>query len=282
MAGENVTERIVRKVFSRRSTSSCTSTATTSRRRADGSGGRSPRSPRSFPSLSEDSPCEPIFVREALGRPLEWTGVLPRWSRERVDRSLPRALSLRAIARGCRGGAMNVLAGLAVGVVRALRRRVRDWATPPRSALRRVRPPRASATDSSGCTKRASRSHPRSSSRARSPPAPSRSSHRGRDRLALRRAGSCSRGRGIPRAYFGSARALLMREVRRRGPTVCATSSRRSRPGVRYASAATLAAPARPAAGGVRSLPEAGTHAGHRYPRSRSSRRSSPTRRATA
>jgi hypothetical protein len=52
------------------------------------------------PALSEDFTVEPIFVREALGRPLVWTGALPARLEARVDRSLPRGLSLRSIVEG--------------------------------------------------------------------------------------------------------------------------------------------------------------------------------------
>jgi hypothetical protein len=50
--------------------------------------------------LSEDFTVEPLFVREALGRPLVWTGVLPARLESRVDRSLPRGLTLRSIVEG--------------------------------------------------------------------------------------------------------------------------------------------------------------------------------------
>ena len=43
---------------------------------------------------------EPIFVREAIGCPLVWTGVLPAGHESRVDRSLPRGLTLRLIVEG--------------------------------------------------------------------------------------------------------------------------------------------------------------------------------------
>jgi hypothetical protein len=52
------------------------------------------------PALSDDFTVEPVFARPALGRPLEWTGVLPARLEARVDRSLPRGLSLRAIVEG--------------------------------------------------------------------------------------------------------------------------------------------------------------------------------------
>lgn len=98
MAGENVTERVVRKVFSesldlvvhidrddlprddvgiRRQVSEITAVA---------------------PALSEGFTCEPVFTRPALGRPLEWTGAIPAGLEDRVDRALPRGMSLRRVA----------------------------------------------------------------------------------------------------------------------------------------------------------------------------------------
>ncbi len=101
MAGENVTEHIVRKVFSesldlvvhldrddlppgelegiRRQVTEITAVV---------------------PALREDFTVEPIFVREALGKPLVWTGTLPTSLETRVDRSLPEDLTLRRIVEG--------------------------------------------------------------------------------------------------------------------------------------------------------------------------------------
>jgi len=51
------------------------------------------------PSLHDDFSTEPVFVRERLGAPLEWTGVVPPGS-ERLERCLPEGLSLPAILEG--------------------------------------------------------------------------------------------------------------------------------------------------------------------------------------
>jgi pilus assembly protein CpaF len=101
MAGENVTERIVRKVFSQ----SLDLVVHLDRddippNDTDGIRRQIMEIVAVVPALSEDFTVEPIFVREALGRPLEWTGMLPARLESRVDRSLPRGLSLRAIVEG--------------------------------------------------------------------------------------------------------------------------------------------------------------------------------------
>jgi pilus assembly protein CpaF len=101
MAGENVTERIVRKVFSQ----SLDLVVHLDRddippNDTDGIRRQVMEIVAVVPALSEDFTVEPIFVREALGRPLEWTGMLPARLESRVDRSLPRGLSLRAIVEG--------------------------------------------------------------------------------------------------------------------------------------------------------------------------------------
>jgi pilus assembly protein CpaF len=88
MAGENVTERIVRKVFSeaidlvvhvdrddvvhgeqriRRQVTEITAVS---------------------PSLAEGFTCEPIFERRGLGQPLEWTGAVPPRLEGRIARVL--------------------------------------------------------------------------------------------------------------------------------------------------------------------------------------------------
>jgi len=47
------------------------------------------------PTLGEEQTFEPIFVRRALGAPLEWTGALPPGLETRVERALPRGTRLR-------------------------------------------------------------------------------------------------------------------------------------------------------------------------------------------
>jgi len=52
---------------------------------------------KSLPSVGDDQSFEPIFVRGALGRPLEWTGAIPPALEARVDRGLAPGSSLRAL-----------------------------------------------------------------------------------------------------------------------------------------------------------------------------------------
>ena len=49
------------------------------------------------PSLGAEQTFEPIFVRDGLGRPLEWTGALPPGLEERLDRALPRGRRVRGL-----------------------------------------------------------------------------------------------------------------------------------------------------------------------------------------
>lgn len=101
MAGENVTERIVRKIFTEsidvvvhldRDDIPRTSDARIRRQVAEITA--------VAPTLAEDHTFEPIFVRTALGRPLEWTGALPPDLEERVDRALPGGTTLRRLLEG--------------------------------------------------------------------------------------------------------------------------------------------------------------------------------------
>ena len=101
MAGENVREDVVRRVFS----SAIDVVVHLDRddiNRADPAVGIRRQVMEIIgvvPSLAEDFSTEPIFVRDDLGRPLRWTGVLPP-GHERLDRALPRSLSLQAILEG--------------------------------------------------------------------------------------------------------------------------------------------------------------------------------------
>ncbi len=49
------------------------------------------------PSLSDGETYEPVFVRDGLGKPLEWTGALPPALEQRVDRVLPEGANLRRL-----------------------------------------------------------------------------------------------------------------------------------------------------------------------------------------
>jgi Flp pilus assembly CpaF family ATPase len=98
MAGENVTERIVRKVFGE------ALDLVVQLDRDDlprGTEGRIRRQVTEItavvPAIADDQTYEPIFVRNGLGRPLEWTGVLPAALEQRVDRALPDGMRLRTL-----------------------------------------------------------------------------------------------------------------------------------------------------------------------------------------
>jgi pilus assembly protein CpaF len=95
MAGENVTERVVRRVFSQ----ALDVVVHVDRDDAPRSAGAVRRQVTEItavvPTLGEEQTFEPIFVRRALGAPLEWTGALPPGLEMRVDRALPRGARLR-------------------------------------------------------------------------------------------------------------------------------------------------------------------------------------------
>ncbi|MGQ0805147.1 MAG: CpaF family protein [Actinomycetota bacterium] len=103
MAGENVTERIVRKVFSE-SLDLVVHLDRDDMPRGELEGIRRQVTEITavVPALSDDFTVEPIFVREALGKPLMWTGALPSALENRVNRSLPEGLTLRGIVEGRR------------------------------------------------------------------------------------------------------------------------------------------------------------------------------------
>src|SRR5262245_52735280 len=101
MAGENVTERIVRKVFSQ----SLDLVVHLDRddiapEEADGIRRQVMEIVAVVPALTEDFTVEPIFVREALGRAprVDWRA--SAGLEGRVDRSLPRGMTLRSIVEG--------------------------------------------------------------------------------------------------------------------------------------------------------------------------------------
>lgn len=96
MAGENVTEGVVRKVFS-----SALDFVVHLDRDAVGDGPIRRRVMEILavvPSLRDDFSTQPIFAREHIGAPLEWTGALPPEPLvERMERSMPGGGSLRSI-----------------------------------------------------------------------------------------------------------------------------------------------------------------------------------------
>jgi pilus assembly protein CpaF len=98
MAGENVTERIVRKVFS----SSLDVVVHLDRDDlvhddVDHIRRQVMEIAAVVPALRDDFTIEPLFVREALGRPLRWTGALPARLEERLERSHAGTRSLRDV-----------------------------------------------------------------------------------------------------------------------------------------------------------------------------------------
>lgn len=99
MAGENVPERVVRKVFS----SSIDLVVHLDRGvRPDGGGvARETMEVRALvPALHDDFSTEPIFARERLGAPLRWTGALPpEGLADRIARALPQGTSLTSVLR---------------------------------------------------------------------------------------------------------------------------------------------------------------------------------------
>ena len=101
MAGENVDERVVRKVFAAAldlvvhldlDDPHCGD-------RDDGLRRQVMEVIAVVPSLHDDFSTEPVFVRGALGKPLEWTGVVPPGA-ERLERGLPDGLTLRSLLEG--------------------------------------------------------------------------------------------------------------------------------------------------------------------------------------
>jgi len=102
MAGENVTERVVQRVFS----SALDLVVHVERVAADGSGGGIRRLVTEItavlPALTDGFTCEPVFVRSDPDGPLQWTGVLPERLEQRADRVLGRPGALRAVVEGGR------------------------------------------------------------------------------------------------------------------------------------------------------------------------------------
>jgi pilus assembly protein CpaF len=96
MAGENVTERVVQRVFSQ----ALDLIVHVDRDDAHDAGAvrrQVTEITALVPNLGDEQSFEPIFVRSALGRPLEWTGAIPPLLEARVDRALPPGMSLRAL-----------------------------------------------------------------------------------------------------------------------------------------------------------------------------------------
>ncbi len=89
MAGENVTERVVRKVFSE------ALDLVVHVDRDDDQRRRVTEIVSVVPALGDSFTCEPVFVLDRSTRSLTWTGVVPARLESRVDRAAGRAGALR-------------------------------------------------------------------------------------------------------------------------------------------------------------------------------------------
>jgi pilus assembly protein CpaF len=101
MAGENVAESVVRKVFS----ASIDLIVHLDRASLPGREGSLSRQVLEVlavvPSLHDDFSTEPLFVRPAVGRPMEWTGALPPTRLAgRLERALPPGVDLADVMSG--------------------------------------------------------------------------------------------------------------------------------------------------------------------------------------
>lgn len=102
MAGENVTEGVVRSVFA--SALDVLVHLALDERGGDDSPGRARRQVMEVlevqPSLEAGSfTTEQVFARPDFGKPLEWTGAVPRMA-DRIDASLPDGMTVRGILEG--------------------------------------------------------------------------------------------------------------------------------------------------------------------------------------
>lgn len=101
MAGENVTEGIVRKVF----TSAIDLVVHLDRDDVNRIGPDEEVRRQVLeiigvvPSMGDDFTTEPIFVRESLGKPLVWTGAIPA-NAELIERALPEGYTLASVLEG--------------------------------------------------------------------------------------------------------------------------------------------------------------------------------------
>ena len=101
MAGENVTEDIVRKVFASTIDFVIHLDRDASAREGQPMRRQTMEILTLNPSLHDDFTTEPLFHREGIGRPLEWTGQLPNEAlRKRIDAALPDGMDVRAISDG--------------------------------------------------------------------------------------------------------------------------------------------------------------------------------------
>jgi len=102
MAGENVTERIVRKVFSESLDVVIHLDRDDVLGDADSIRRRVMEIAAVVPALRDDFTIEPIFVRDALDAPLRWTGAMPDSLARRLQRVVP-DLGVHALGGGTVG-----------------------------------------------------------------------------------------------------------------------------------------------------------------------------------
>ena len=104
MAGENVTERVVRKVFSEaldlvvhvdREDGRAADPAA-----APGSRRRVTEIVAVAPTLGDGFTTEAVYTHDGADRPLVWTGAVPTRLESRIDRAAGRAGALRAVLTG--------------------------------------------------------------------------------------------------------------------------------------------------------------------------------------
>lgn len=104
MAGENVTERVVRKVFS-----TAIDVVVHLDRDTVGDGPIRRRVMEVLalvPALRDDFSTQPIFSREHIGAPLEWTGALPPQALvDRIERAIGEGPGVRGILGSHEGAA---------------------------------------------------------------------------------------------------------------------------------------------------------------------------------
>ena len=101
MAGENVTETVVRKIF----TSTIDFVVYLGRDSVAKPGESLRRQTMEIlavaPTLSDDFTTDPVFLRNGIGSPLTWTGHMPVEAlTRRVESALPDGVSLKAICEG--------------------------------------------------------------------------------------------------------------------------------------------------------------------------------------
>jgi pilus assembly protein CpaF len=97
MAGENVTERVVQRVFSSALDLVVHVERTDDRDARQGIRRHVTAITAVVPALTDGFSCEPIFVREGSDQRLRWTGSIPDRLEQRADRALGEGGSLRRI-----------------------------------------------------------------------------------------------------------------------------------------------------------------------------------------